>query len=60
MTHASFDSDISAVIYMFFVPKLCYFKDAKLDGNTGAVISLLRQVTWGTSWCLFLFLLHVG
>lgn len=43
--HASFDSDISAAIYMVFVPKLCYFKDAKLDDNTDAVISLLRQVT---------------
>lgn len=43
--HASFDSDISAAIYMVFIPKLCYFKDAKLDDNTDAVISLLRQVT---------------
>lgn len=45
MAHANFDSDMSSVIYMVFVPKLCYFKDAKLDYNTDAVISLLRQVT---------------
>lgn len=45
MAHASFDSDRSVVIYMVFVPKLCYFKDAKLEDNISAVISLLRQVT---------------
>lgn len=45
MADASFDSDMSAVIYVVFVPKVCYFNDAELDDNTGAVISLLRQVT---------------
>lgn len=45
MAPASFDSDVSAVICMIFVPKLCYFKDAKLADNISAVISLLRQVT---------------